>query len=244
MPFRLTCPLLLTCLLLVACGSPEKAWELAEREDTNQGYLEFLAKYPDGEFADRARARMQRLKLERAWERAEFRDRIDNYERFLNEYPDSEFSAGARLRIYELGRDEAWEAAVDEDSIAALESFLEVYPDAPQIDEARELIAALQPPPPPPEALPPPERPGNFRLQVGAFRTAVAAETEVRRLDAAFGEIFLGPIRIVTPVEHSGTRFLLRTVPLSMAEARDMCGELERRGQVCFIVNKEISGNG
>ena len=244
MPSRLTCLLLLACLLLAGCDNPEKAWELAERENTNQGYLEFLARYPDGELADRARTRMQRLKLERAWERAEFRDRIDNYERFLNDYPDSEFSAGARLRIYELRRDEAWDVAVDDESIAALESFLEVYPDAPQVDEARQLIAALQPPPPPPEALPPPERPGDFRLQVGAFRTAAAAETEVRRLDTAFGEIFLGPIRIVTPVEHTGSRFLLRTVPLSMTEARGMCEELEQRGQVCFIVNKEIAGNG
>ena len=49
-------------LMLAACGNQEKSWELAEREDTNQGYLEFLAKYPVGEYDDRARLRMEELK--------------------------------------------------------------------------------------------------------------------------------------------------------------------------------------
>ncbi len=229
---------LLACLWLAGCGSPEKAWELAERDDTKQGYLEFLAKHPDGELADRARKRMKRLKLERAWERAQFRDRIDNYERFLNEYPDTEFSVNAGLRIYELRRDQAWEAAVDEGSAANLESFLEVYPDAPQADDARERMAVLAALEPPPEALPPPERAGDFRLQLGAFRTAAASATEVRRLDAAFGELLLGPIRIMAPVETGGTRFILRSVPLTMSEARDLCEGLKDRGQDCFVVNK------
>jgi phosphoserine phosphatase len=229
---------LLVCLCLAACGSPEKAWELAERDDTKQGYLEFLAKNPDGELADRARDRMKRLKLERAWERAEFRDRIDNYERFLNEYPDSEFSVNAGLRIYELRRDQAWETVVDEESAAKLESFLEVYPDAPQADEARERIAILAALEPPPAAMPPPERAGDFRLQLGAFRTAAASAMEVRRLDAAFGELLPGPIRIMAPVETGGTRFILRSVPLSMREARELCDGLKDRGQDCFVVNK------
>ena len=64
--------LLIFCMLslfLTACGNPEQSWELAERENTQTGYLEFLAKYPEGELADRARASILTLKEQRAWER-------------------------------------------------------------------------------------------------------------------------------------------------------------------------------
>ena len=228
---------IIAALAVTACNSPEKAWELAEREDTNQGYLEFLAKHPEGELADRARERMKELKLERAWERAQFRDRVANYQRFLEEYPASAYAAAATARIYELNRDAAWEAATDAESIPALENFLAVYPDAPQAEEARELIVALTPPEPEPPPVPL-EREGDFRLQIGAFRTAVAAETEVRRLAALYEKRLFGPIKILTPAETGGRWFLLRTVPLSKSEATELCDYLQATGQSCLMVNR------
>lgn len=234
-------PILLLLLLLVtACDTPDKSWELAEREDTNQAYLEFLAKYPKGELADRARARMAALREIRAWERAQFRDRIPNYERFLEAYPDSEFAEPAQTRIGELERDAEWRGVRAADSIEVLESFLERYPDAPQAEEARQLIVALTPPElePEPEPEPPPERPGDFRVQVGAFRTPAAAEQELRRLVALFSETLMGPVRIQTPEEHGGRRFLLKTVPMTYQEATGTCDALRAAGQDCFIVNR------
>jgi hypothetical protein len=230
-------PLLLAVLLLGACGTQDKAWELAEREDTEQGYLEFLAKYPDGEYADRARARMVKLKELRSWERAEFRDRIDNYRRFLEQYPTSDKAAAAVARIYELERDEAWSAARDAGDAEGLQSFLAVYPDAPQAWEAEQLLAALAPaaPEPPPQ---PAERPGNFRLQLGAFRTATAADAEVRRLAPLFGRVLPGPVRIVTPAENGGRYFLLRSPPLTGAEAEQACKAIREAGQACLRVNR------
>lgn len=232
--------LVLLVALIGGCADPEKAWELAEREDTNQGYLEFLAKFPDGELADRARTRMQELKEIRAWERAQFRDRQANYSRFLDEYPDSEFAPAARQRIAELERDQEWRGVRASDSIPVLESFLERYPDAPQAEEARQLIAALTPPEPeePPEPEPPPERPGDFRVQVGAFRTAEAADTELRRLVGLFPDTLIGPVRLQTPEETGGRRFLLKTVPMSYEEAAAACESLKAKGQDCFIVNR------
>ena len=158
MQARLIFSLLL--LLVTACDNPDKAWELAEREDTNQAYLEFLAKYPKGELADRARSRMAALREIRAWDRAQFRDRIPNYQRFVEDYPDSEFVEPAQARIGELERDDEWRGVRAADSIEVLESFLERYPDAPQAEEARQLIVALTPPEPEVEPGPPPGRPG------------------------------------------------------------------------------------
>ena len=229
--------LLILLLLLTACGNPDKAWELAEREDTNQGYLEFLAKYPDGDYADRARTRMIELKELRGWERAQFRDRIENYQRFLEQYPDSENAPAAVARIYELEQDAAWAAAQDAGDAAALQTFLAVYPDAPQAWEAEQLLAALTPEEPEPPA-PPPERPGKFRLQLGAFRTAAAAETEVRRLAPLFEKILPGPVRIVTPVENRGSFFLLQSAPVNDQEADAACRALRDAGQACLRINR------
>ncbi len=235
---RIVSLLVLLALLPAACSDPEKAWEQAEREDSNQAYLEFLAKYPQGEYADRARRRIAELKIERAWERAQFRDRIEHYRRFLEQYPDSQYAAAARERIAALERDAAWAAAADSEDIEALEAFLARYPDAPQAAAARELIAGLTPPEPAVPAVPL-ERPGDFRLQLGAFRTAAAAEQEVRRLVALYGERLLGPIRIYTPVETGSRWFLLRSAPLSRSEAESLCAELQADGQSCFLVNRD-----
>ena len=227
--------ILAVALTLASCSNQDKAWELAQRDDNSEAYLRFLAKYPDGEFADQARQRMAELKELKAWERAQFRDREDNYQRFLSEYPHSEYAAAARERLYELRRDAAWGTASDSGDIAALEAFLAVYPDAPQAPEARELIAGLTPEP---EPEPPPERPGNFRLQLGAFRTPAAAEREVRRLADRYLALLKGPIRIQTPAETGGSRFLLKSVPMSMQEARETCRKLKQDRQDCFVVNR------
>lgn len=228
---------LLLVLLLTACGNQDKAWELAEREDTNQGYLEFLAKYPDGDYADSARQRMEELREMRSWERAQFRDRIPNYQRFLEQYPESENAAAAVSRIYELERDAAWATANEAGDASALQSFLAVYPDAPQAPEAEQQLAALAAEVPAvPE--PPPERPGNFRLQLGAFRTAAAAEAEVRRLASLFERTLPGPVRIVTPAEMGGGFFLLQSVPLNGEEAEQACSALRDAGQTCLRINR------
>lgn len=222
------------CLALAACGGQDKAWELAEREDTNQGYLEFLAKFPDGQYADQARERMLQLKELRGWERAQFRDKIDNYRRFVANYPQSENAPAARQRIFELERDAAWEAARSADDAVALQGFLASYPEAPQTWEAQQLLATLAPPIP--EA--PPEPVGNFRVQVGAFRTAKAADTEIRRLAELLNSALAEPVKIVTPEESGSRFFLLQSQPLTGTEAATACEAVRQENQACLVINR------
>ena len=227
---------LITCmisLLLSGCGTPEDSWELAERENTQTAYLGFLAKYPEGELADRARGNLLALKELRAWERAKFRDRTDNYDRFLQEYPKSAHADAARKRVIELERDEAWEATVDEDNILALEAFLQNYPDAPQRPEAEQLIASLQPEEKPPL---PAEPPGQYRLQLAAFRSAGSAEREATRLASLFPDIL--PESIGVEQSDTGTFYLLKSVPMNREEAQSVCTALKKSGQDCLIINR------
>jgi len=222
--------------LLVSCANSEKDWNLAARDDSQNAYLEFLAKHPNSKYAEQARKRIDQLKVIRAWERAQFKDSLTAYQSFIDKYTDSEFAPAARARAREIQRDERWERIRASGDKKALKAFLAEYPDAPQKAEAGSMLTALEEA----EALTrPKERPGRFRLQLAAFRTAAAAEREVRRLVALAPEILLGPVRIETPVEnHTSRMFLLKSVPMSGAEARKACTELKKLGQNCLIINR------
>lgn len=236
---RVTLLALLT--LLCGCVDPDKDWELAARDDSPETYLEFLAKHPDTPQADQARERIQELKVIRAWERAEYKDSEETYFDFIKKYPDSEFAANAKVRIDEIERDRQWEFAQEAGTTEALSAFVATYPEAPQREEADEMLeelrlielAAI-------EAATPKERPGDFRLQLAAFRTPAAAEQELRRLVNLFPTELLGPVLIETPADRdNGSKlFLLKTAPMSADEARDACDLLKRRKQQCLIINR------
>ena len=228
--------LILAALLLGACGNPEKAWQMAERDDTPTAYLEFLAKYPDGDKAEEARQRIEALKVIRAWERAEFKDDENRYREFIETFPDSEYAATAKDRLRVMERDADWQTVLETPTDVVLAAFIERYPDAPQGDEARELLAELKV-----EVVeePPPERVGDFRLQLAVFRTQASAENEVERLLALFPDTFLGPVQIETPEERgSGRLFRLISIPMSAEEARSVCEQLKTRRQECLIINR------
>lgn len=238
---RLAAVILLGASLLAGCADPQKDWELAARDDSTEAYLQFLAMHPDAEEADLARERIEQLKVVRAWERAEFKDSEEAYADFIERFPGSEFVEQAETRVAAFERDRRWELISDAPSSDALEGFIADYPQAPQrvdaealLEEIRaaELAAA--------EAATPKERPGAFRLQLAAFRTASAAEKELRRLVAMFPDELLGPVRIETPADRNNDsgRFLLKTVPMSRDEADAVCDLLKRRQQQCLIINR------
>ena len=62
----------------------------------------------------------------------------------------------------------------------------------------------------------------------------------MRRLVDLFPTDLLGPIRIETPADRNngGSLFLLKTVPMSGDEAREVCALLQDRKQQCMIVNR------
>lgn len=229
----------LAFLALGGCENPDRAWEIAERDDTPTAYLEYLAKYPDSEFAESARERIEALGKIRAWERTQFRDTEAGYAAFIEKFPDSDFVADAQERILNIQRDEAWAVAQDADSAEVIAAFLEEYPDAPQASEARELMSAIEAA----EALRKPpvptERAGDYRLQLASFRTAKAAETELRRLVVLFPNALLGPITIHPPREDDKNPvFVLKSVPMSNEEAQAACRKLKKLKQVCLIVER------
>ena len=236
MKIHLRLLVLVTVTGLGGCDNPDRAWETAERDDTPTAYLEFLAKYSDSAFAEAARQRIGSLKESGAWERAEFRNTRAGYNAFIEKFPDSTFVADAENRIRAMERDDAWAVAQAADSTEVITAFLRDYPEAPQTEQAQELLAAL-------EAREKPEipvqRPGDFRIQLASFRTALAADTELRRLVVLFPAALLGPITVESPREgDTNPMFVLKSVPMNREEAQTVCQELTRMQQVCLIVKR------
>jgi len=228
--------IVVSALALFACSNPEKDWEIAQRDDTPEAYLEFLARHPDTEYLEQARTRVAELKVVRAWERAEFRDSQTGYQDFIERFPDSAQADTARQNLADIERDTIWATLEDADSSEVVLAFMRDYPDAPQLAEAQALLEALLAKEPP---KPPAEPPGDFRLQLGAFRTAKAAESEVRRLVGLFPDTLAGPVRIEAPTAAGKTGlFLLKTVPMSLAEARTRCADLQSYGQTCLVIER------
>ncbi len=234
--------MLLIILGLGGCDSPERAWEIADRDDTPTAYLEFLAKYPESEYVDLARARIESLTESRAWERTQFRNTLAGYTTFVEQFPDSAHVTEAQNRILGIHQEDAWAIAQDADSAAVVAAFLRDYPDAPQATRARELLAVLEAPEVR-QVREEPEKPaeprGDFRLQLASFRTARAADTELRRLVALFPDALPRPIKIQTPgIDDKSPMFVLKSVPMSWNEAQTVCTKLVAMNQACLIINR------
>ncbi|MDH3977639.1 MAG: SPOR domain-containing protein [Gammaproteobacteria bacterium] len=226
------------CLILSACANPEKEWELAERDDSQNAYLEFLAKHPDSKYAEPARQRINELKVNRTWERTTFRDSADAYTSFIKKHPNSKFVPKAEIRLQEIKRDERWEKINNWDDEKAINAFLSDYPDAPQTEEAMQILSEIEAnQQAAKQARRPKEREGKFRLQLAAFKTVRAAEKELRRLMTLAPETLIGPVRLVPPEQKNGL-FVLKSVPMTWQEANESCASLKRMSQNCLIINR------
>ena len=137
-------------------------WTATGEAGDEAGLRAYLARYPQGLFADVARARIaaieeareqERAEAERrrdraAWDTASRRDTTQAYRAYLAEFPRGEFAALAQDRIDAIerpARDErAWQTARAEDSIAAYRAYLADFPDGAHAARARARIAALE----------------------------------------------------------------------------------------------------
>src|ERR1700733_4949713 len=93
--------LLCLTLLLVAggCSRQQSEWEKTRAANTTDSYEQFLKKYPSGEFAAQAQARVKDLYEERDWQKARDVDTPEAYQAFLKQYPEGKWTEEARIRV-------------------------------------------------------------------------------------------------------------------------------------------------
>jgi cell division septation protein DedD len=241
--------------LLFACSNPQSDWQKAEADNTEAAYQAFLAKYPEGEWAQKAQAQLDTIKDTHDWESAQTSDNADAYNNYLSAHATGAHVGEARQRIADLERDTAWAAAQQAGTKQAFEDFLARHADAPQAEQARAQIAALTPPPPPapaPKAKPTRKSPGptqpksgktspsagggEYVAQLGAFSSLEKAKEALARAEKRDHGI-VGSLSIQKP---SGADRLYRVRSMGMAEAtaRSACQKIKGTGQDCVVVRK------
>ncbi|GLQ19452.1 SUMF1/EgtB/PvdO family nonheme iron enzyme [Algimonas porphyrae] len=140
-------------------GADEEAWVRALEIDTLQGYLDYLAEFPQGKFADKAQEQINAYD-NRAWASAEQRNTIAGYEDYLSDWDDGLHADKARERIAQMkaARDAAaedaaeraaqeqadWDQAARENTVASYQTYLGKHPTGPNAADARNRIATLQ----------------------------------------------------------------------------------------------------
>ena len=89
----------------VSSGADRAAWNLAQQVDTQASYLGYLDQYPDGRWAQMARAQIDEIEETAVWEVAMAGDSRASYQIYLDTYADGEWAQEARSRIAELAEE-------------------------------------------------------------------------------------------------------------------------------------------
>jgi len=129
---KIIIPLFLCFLFFIACSGEKKDRKNAESEKSITAYEDFLKQYPQGEFADEARSRLETI----YFEKAEAANTIEAYDDFLKRYSEGDFADKARFKIEAIYFDQA-EAA---NSINAYIDFSKRYPNTNFANEVEELV--------------------------------------------------------------------------------------------------------
>jgi len=216
---RLGALALLLSLALVACSSVESDWQTASATGTVAAYQDFLKQHPNGAHADEARDKIKSLRDEQAWTLAQNTNTGDSYRQYLHDEPNGAHTQEARDKMTGLESAADLETAQAANTEAAYQDFLKKYPQGPEADEARAALAKLN---------------GEYRVELGAYRSKSGAAREAKRLKARFAHV-LEDVVVVPP---GPTAKLTRVMSAAMSEkqARSACAELKRGHQHCTVV--------
>lgn len=227
-------------LLMGGCSREQQDWRSAESTDTVEAYDRFIQKHPESELTTQARARVAQLGEERDWQRAGSADNVEAYRQFLAEHPNGKWAQEARIRIENFSLSEqAGTAATGK--------------VAPPVDAggaagsgARGAVAATpatggakteSPRGVPPSGTAGPGAKGIYAVQLGAFKTEAAAQSQWRALKGRFGADLGGLTDHIIPADTaSGRVYRLQASVSDEARARALCESLRKRSQPCVAV--------
>jgi cell division protein FtsN len=236
-------------LALSGCSRQQSDWEKTRTANTTDAYELFLKKYPSGEFAAQAQARLKELYEERDWQKARDTDTLDGYQAFLKQYPEGKWTEEARIRVENF-------------TLAAAPSTAPPAGAETPPPEAAAPSAAPKPAPnPAPKAAPKPapsgEKPaaakaaavssaragrkaqGSYGVQLGAFKSgADAANQRWARLDKQYPQLLSGLSSKVSPKKgNSGTLYRLQVAGLTEKRAKAICKTLKAQHQACVLIH-------
>jgi hypothetical protein len=220
-------------LALSACSRQQSDWEKTRAANTTDAYELFLKKYPNGEFAAQAQARVKELYEERDWQKARDTDTQEGYQAFLKQYPEGKWAEEARIRIenFTLAQvpPNATPGAADAGKAAAAATSA-APPSVPPPAAA---------PPSPPAAAKPAAQTGAYGVQLGAFKSGTeAANHRWAHLSKEYPKVLAGLTPTVAPLKKSsGTLYRLQVKGLTESHAKSICKSLKTKSQGCILLH-------
>jgi len=240
---------------LAACSRQQGDWEKTRAANTTDAYEQFLKQYPSGEFTGQAQARLKELYEQRDWQKARDIDSPEAYQVFLKEYPEGKWSEEARIRIENFTLASApSNSPVDAPAAKttpvkppAAKAPATQAPAAPAAvarsaaAPAADARAASIPAAPTPAAPARTKRPGDYAVQLGAFKSGTdAANQRWSQLSGKYPSLLRGLAPKITPrQEGSGTLYRLQVLNLSPKRARAICKRLKSRAQACIVLTPQ-----
>ena len=129
-------------------------WQQTGRGQDEAGLRAYLGRYPNGEYADVARQRLQAIEAEQErqadsayWNQTGRGQDEAGLRAYLDRYPNGEFSQLARQRLNSIlaqRESQAWQLARSRDSIQGYRIYLNDYPNGANAAQARQRLAQLQ----------------------------------------------------------------------------------------------------
>ncbi|HZJ79483.1 MAG TPA: hypothetical protein VFC69_02770 [Dysgonamonadaceae bacterium] len=98
-------------------------WEVAQRENTIDGYLAYMEEYLQGEYTDEAYERIQLLKSREweAWQSLMDSESIIEFTSFLEQYPESPYERKVKSRLDSL----LWQSSLKENTTEAYSDYMD-----------------------------------------------------------------------------------------------------------------------
>jgi cell division protein FtsN len=248
-------------LALSGCSRPQSDWQKTRENNTAEAYEQFLKKYPSGEFAAQAQARVKELYEERDWQKARDADTPEAYQAFLKQYPEGKWTEEARIRVenFTLAQAPSGPATAaggappaGADTGAATAAASAAAGSTPPASAAPKPAQQSAAPPTPlaaaPAAAAPPAHAakapsvtapsGNYGVQLGAFKSGPAAATRRwERLQKEYPTLLKGLSSKVVPKKAAhGHLYRLQSTGLSEKRARAICKALIAKSQACVVV--------
>lgn len=123
-------------------------WSQAEKENTLEAYRLFLAKYPQGKYADAAKQKINFEEEETVWEKTKSANTLLAYLEYDRLYPDGRYSRQSLEATTRLEEEQAWKQAQERHLLSAYRKYILDYPQGKYRKEAeasvRNLSAAEQ----------------------------------------------------------------------------------------------------
>ena len=255
------------CVLVLAlsgCSRQQSDWQKTRENNTAEAYEQFLKKYPSGEFAAQAQARVKELYEERDWQKARDADTPEAYQAFLRQYPEGKWTEEARIRVENFtlaqapsgpatGAGGAPAAGADAGAAGAAASAATAAADnaaasaAPKAVQQAAVPRTAKPAAAPAAAVPAARTAkapsatapsGNYGVQLGAFKSGPAAATRRwERLQREYPHLLKGLSSKVVPKKTAqGHLYRLQATGLTEKRAQAICKALKAKSQACVLV--------